>query len=297
MNLRSIDLNLLPILEAIYVERSLTRASATLNITQPAVSNALARLRAHFEDPLFLREGRGMRPTAMTEALMPSVRDALDRLRSSLEPKSTFDPDSSTRVFNISSSDTSAFVLAPRLAQIQQQAAPNIRLRWFTVPRATIPLELASGRLDIAIDIPGIRGTGLASTELYAGDMVCILSPDHPLAGKQIDLQTFLSLRHVTVSSRREGLSLIEQMLRAVGHQIIPTLRMQTHFAALEVVRHSELVLSAPASVAVTSGLSVQPLPFDSPPLPAVAYWHKQREDDPGTSWLRETICSLSADI
>ena len=74
MNLRSLDLNLLPVLEAVYSERSLTRASETLHITQPAVSNALARLRTHFEDPLFVREGRGVKPTAMAEALMPAVR-------------------------------------------------------------------------------------------------------------------------------------------------------------------------------------------------------------------------------
>ena len=92
MNLRTLDLNLLPVLEAIHAERSLTRASEVLNITQPAVSNALARLRTHFEDPLFVREGRGVKPTAMAEALMPAVREALDRLRAGLEPRSVFEP-------------------------------------------------------------------------------------------------------------------------------------------------------------------------------------------------------------
>ena len=117
MNLRSLDLNLLPVLEAVYAERSLTRASETLRITQPAVSNALSRLRAHFEDPLFVREGRGVKPTAMAEALMPAVRDALDRLRAGLEPRSAFEPSSSTRVFNISAGDTSAYLIAPGLAR------------------------------------------------------------------------------------------------------------------------------------------------------------------------------------
>jgi hypothetical protein len=117
MNLRSLDLNLLPVLEAIHTERSLTRASESLHITQPAVSNALARLRLHFEDPLFVREGRGVKPTAMAEALMPAVREALDRLRAGLEPRSEFDPARSTRVFNISARDASAYMLAAPLAR------------------------------------------------------------------------------------------------------------------------------------------------------------------------------------
>ena len=128
MNLRSLDLNLLPVLEAIHTERSLTRASESLHITQPAVSNALARLRLHFEDPLFVREGRGVKPTAMAEALMPAVREALDRLRAGLEPRSDFDPARSTRVFNISARDASAYMLVPPLARKLEAVAPGLRI-------------------------------------------------------------------------------------------------------------------------------------------------------------------------
>ncbi|MEZ5986927.1 MAG: LysR family transcriptional regulator, partial [Hyphomonas sp.] len=145
MNLRSIDLNLLPVLEAVYDERSLTRASEILRITQPAVSNALSRLRTHFEDPLFVREGRGVKPTAMAEALMPAVRDALDRLRTGLEPRSVFEPSRSTRVFNISARDAGSFLIAPALAARLEEAAPGVRISWSQLHRSAVAAELASG--------------------------------------------------------------------------------------------------------------------------------------------------------
>lgn len=297
MNLRAIDLNLLPVLEAIYVERSLTRASGSLHITQPAVSNALARLRAHFDDPLFVRHGRGVRPTAMTEALMPSVRDALDRLRSSLEPKSTFDPPTSTRVFNLSGSDTSAMVIAPQIASILQQTAPNIRIRWAQVDRSSVALDLASGRLDLALDIPGVKGAGLSHEMLYSGEMLCILNPNHPDATGLLTLEKFLSLQHVAVSSRREGLSLVEQMVRAAGHRIIPAMRLPHHLAALEVVRQTNFVLTASESLAKDSGLAIQPLPVPGPDLAVTAYWRHDNEEDPGLIWLREVLRGIALSL
>lgn len=297
MNLRAIDLNLLPVLEAIYVERSLTRASGSLHITQPAVSNALARLRSHFDDPLFVRHGRGVRPTAMTEALMPSVRDALDRLRSSLEPKSSFDPPTSTRVFNLSGSDTSALVIAPQIASILQQTAPNVRIRWAQVDRPSIALDLASGRLDLALDIPGVKGAGLSSEMLYSGEMQCILNPTHPNATGPLTLDKFLSLRHIAVSSRREGLSLVEQMVRAAGHRIIPAMHLPHHLAALEVVRQTDFVLAASESLARDSGLAIQPLPLPGPDLAVTAYWRHDNEEDPGLIWLRDVLREIALSL
>src|SRR3990167_2434999 len=173
MNLRALDLNLLPVLEAIYAERSLTRASESLHITQPAVSNALSRLRTHFEDPLFVREGRGVKPTAMAEALMPAVRDALDRLRAGLEPRSAFVPGRSTRVFNISARDASAFIVAPPLARRLEREAPGVRIAWSQAQRGAISTELVSGRLDLALDIPDLRGADLERSHLFSTPYAC----------------------------------------------------------------------------------------------------------------------------
>ena len=297
MNLRSLDLNLLPVLEAVYTERSLTRASETLNITQPAVSNALSRLRTHFEDPLFVREGRGVKPTAMAEALMPAVRDALDRLRAGLEPRSAFEPSSSTRVFNISARDTSAFLVAPGLAVRLQGVAPGIRIAWSQVNRRAISTELASGRLDLAIDVPGLRGADLKRDQLLVTSYACIVARGHPMANKTLTMEAFVSLQHVVVSSRREGRSYIEEVARTWGHRITPAMRLPHHMPAIEVARRTHLALAVPKPIAEASGLAVLDLPPEFPALTSEIYWRHENAEDPALGWLREQIHEVAATI
>ena len=294
MNLRTIDLNLLPVLEAVYAERSLTRASETLHITQPAVSNALARLRAHFEDPLFVREGRGVKPTAMADALMPAVRDALDRLRAGLEQRSTFEPSRSTRVFNISARDAGAFILAPDMARRLEAEAPGIRIAWSQVQRGHVSTELASGRLDLAIDVADLRGQDLESVELLATPYACVMSRDHPSAGKVLAMEDFVALRHVVVSSRREGRSYVEEIARAAGHRITPVMRLPHHMPALEIVRRTHLVATVPLPLAERSDLAVLPLPPVFPHLRSVLYWRRENAEDPALAWLRDLVQQLA---
>ena len=294
MNLRALDLNLLPVLEAIYAERSLTRASEMLHITQPAVSNALSRLRAHFEDPLFVRDGRGVKPTAMTEALMPAVREALDKLRNGLEPRSVFEPSRSTRVFNISSRDASAHILAPPIARRLEVQAPGVRISWSQPQRSAIASELASGRLDLAIDVQDLRGADLERVLLSSTKYVCALASDHPLANEPLTPEKFFSMRHIAVSSRREGRSLIEEMARSLGHRITPVHRLPHYQPALEVVRCTHLALAAPQPVTEGSGLTILELPFDFPSPGSMLYWHREYAQDPALMWLRGLIRDVS---
>lgn len=294
MNLRTIDLNLLPVLEAIYTERSLTRASETLHITQPAVSNALARLRAHFQDPLFVREGRGVKPTAMADALMPAVRDALDRLRAGLEQRSTFEPSRSTRVFNIAARDAGSFILAPGMARRLEAEAPGIRIAWSQVQRGHISTELASGRLDLAVDVPDLRGQDLESVDLLATTYACVMRPDHPVAGEALSMEDFVALRHVVVSSRREGRSYVEEMARAAGYRITPVMRLPHHLPALEIVGQTHLVATVPMPLAERSGLAVLTLPPAFPRLRSVLYWPRENAEDPAIAWLRDLVQQIS---
>ncbi|WP_213271148.1 LysR family transcriptional regulator [Hyphomonas sp.] len=294
MNLRTLDLNLLPVLEAIHAERSLTRASEMLHITQPAVSNALSRLRAHFEDPLFVRDGRGVKPTAMTEALMPAVREALDKLRNGLEPRSVFEPSRSTRVFNISSRDASAHILAPPIARHLEADAPGIRIAWSQLQRSAIAGELASGRLDLAIDVQDLRGADLERALLTSTPYVCVLAKDHPWGSEPLTPERFFALRHITVSSRREGRSLIEEMARAQGQRITPVHRLPHYMPALEVVRCTQFSLVAPSPIAEGSGLAVQSLPFEFPAPGSMLYWHREYAQDPALIWLRGLIRTVA---
>ena len=294
MNLRTIDLNLLPVLEAVYTERSLTRASETLRITQPAVSNALARLRVHFEDPLFVREGRGVKPTAMAEALMPAVRDALDRLRAGLESRSVFEPAHSTRVFNISARDAGAFMMAPALAKRMETEAPGVRISWSQVNRTAISTELASGRLDLAIEIDGLRGADLERQHLLATPYACAMANDHPLADEPMTQARFLELRHIAVSSRREGRSYVEEIVRTAGHRITPVLRLPHYMPAIEIVRQTHLAVTAPLPLVEHAGVKVFALPFDYRPLDSVLYWRRENAEDPALTWLKGLLTEIA---
>nr|WP_321359103.1 LysR family transcriptional regulator [uncultured Hyphomonas sp.] len=297
MNLRSIDLNLLPVLEAVYDERSLTRASEILRITQPAVSNALSRLRAHFEDPLFVREGRGVKPTAMAEALMPAVREALDKLRSGLEPRSVFEPSRSTRVFNLSARDAGAFLIAPALAARLEQVAPGVRILWSQLHRSAVAAELASGRLDLAIDVSDLLGMDMERETILSTPYVCVLSPDHPQADQALTPDSFFDLRHIAVSSRREGRSLIEELARTFGRRITPAQRLPNYMPALEIVRQTGFALVAPHQIAEAVGLTMLDLPFDFPAPESTLYWHRENAGDPALTWLRGLIRDISRDL
>ncbi|MCA8899698.1 MAG: LysR family transcriptional regulator [Hyphomonas sp.] len=295
MNLRTLDLNLLPVLEAVYAERSLTRASETLRITQPAVSNALSRLRAHFEDPLFVREGRGVKPTAMAEALMPAVREALDRLRAGLEPRSAFEPSRSTRVFNISAREATIFAIAPALARRLKQEAPGIRIAWSQGARSTISTELASGRLDLALDVPGIRGGDLEREPLSSTPYACVVAQDHPMTEDALTMEGFVGLDHVVVSSRREGRSYIEEVARNWGYRITPVMRLPSHLAALEIVRQTDFALTVPAPLALASGLRLLGLPPEFPALGGELYWRRENAEDPALGWMRGLIRDIAS--
>jgi DNA-binding transcriptional LysR family regulator len=287
MNLRSLDLNLLPVFEAVYVERSLTRAGEALHITQPAVSNALARLRAALGDPLFVRSGRGMQPTPAAQALIGPVREALTRLRSGLSPAEKFDPKTSDRVFNIAARDTSSSAILPGLAKRLEKAAPDIRIQCHQVERHDIPAELASGRLDFAIDIPALARPEFGSAPLMSDRLVCVLRRNHPRAKGRLTLRSFLALRHVVVSSRRTGRTLVDEALSRVGEKLRPAMRLPHYQPAFHTVMSSDLALVVPLSLARSYDVAIRDLPFAAAQLDLLLFWRRDLGEDPAMRWLR----------
>lgn len=289
MNLREMDLNLLPVFEAIYVSRSLTRASAELHITPPAVSNALSRLRAHFNDPLFVRAGRGVKPTPAADALIASVREALEGLRRGLEPRSAFIAATSSRVFNIAARDAGVLLIAAEVARLAHSEAPAVRLHYSQLDRPRIGTELASGRLDLAIDTPELSGGDLEHERIREEPFVLVMRKGHASARGKLTMERFLSLRTIAVTSRRSGRSNIEEAVRRVGARLTPAMRFPHLMPALNVVRTTDCVLAAPAAAVPIHGLVCRELPFAMQPLVLSQYW-RSSADDPGLRWLRAII-------
>jgi DNA-binding transcriptional LysR family regulator len=290
MNLRGIDLNLLPVFEAIYVERSLTRAGEVLNVTQPAVSSALGRLRQVLDDPLFVRHGHGVAPTPAAEALIGPVREGLARLRTGLDVNRPFVPAKTEQVFNVAAGDVAVSALMPQLATALAESAPGARFYFYQTDRAVLAGELAAGRIDLAIDIESFDRTELESVELLRDHYVCAMRKGHPAMRRTLDLDNFLSLRHVAVSGRRAGHTVVDLALNRLGKRLNPHVRFVHYAPAFGVVMGTDLALVTPSTLAEVWDVDTRPLPIEVPALTLRLFWRRENDSDAGIRWARELL-------
>ena len=248
MHVSRFDLNLFVVFDAIYTEGSLTRAARVLNLTQPAVSHALGRLRDRLEDPLFVRQGARMVPTSRARAMVTPVRHALGGLQRCLSDEGGFDVADAERTFVVGLRDGLEGCLLPPLTAGILEEAPGVRLQSMTVARRQLATELASGRLDLAADVLLPLPDAIEHRPVMSGPLVVIMRPGHPLAGK-LDLPAYLAAQHVLVSSRREGPGMEDFGLSRLGYRRNIRLRCQHHMAALSTVMGSDLLLTLPGQL------------------------------------------------
>lgn len=295
MKLSQVDLNLFVVFDTVFTEQNLTRAAEILHITQPAVSNALNRLRETVGDPLFVRTARGMRPTPVAQNLIEPVRAALRQFESCLQSRDTFDPASANRVFRINAGDIAEPMFLPALARHFERHCPGLRLEVLFVDRGEAPVEMAAGNLDIAIDAPLLSHAELNSIRLLRDDYVCALRRDHPLAREPLTLESYLSLQHVHISSRVRGAGHVDLALRALGQRRNIAVRLQHYVAAQAVVAATNFALSAPRRMVAQWDVAMLPLPFETQAQELNLFWHKSAEDDPANRWLRETLLQVTS--
>lgn len=290
-----VDLNLYRVFDAIYTQGSLTRAGEVLHLTQPAVSNALARLRSAYEDPLFVRTAGGMVPTPAAESIIAGIRSALQLLDDSLNARLAFDPRKAKRRFRLSAGDQPAAMLAPRLLRLIAAYDFSVELEILPLRRESVVHELASGQLDFAFDAVPLSDPQLLSMKVLEDEMVCAVRPGHSGVGRRLTLEKYLSLLHVHASSRRQGPGLIDLALRRLGRQRRIVLRLPYHLALPYIVAASDLAASIPRSLALAHALRAVPLPFATPAAEIHAFWHKNTSRDGGSLWFREQLLSLIA--
>ena len=293
MLLSKIDMNLFIVLDTIYTERKLTRAAEVLHITQPAVSNSLARLRAHFNDELFVRQSGQMVPTPLTENIIERVREALASLQSSLNEHDAFDPLQSTRTFRFSMNDTSEAYVLPRLMSLLETTAPKVKIESYTVPRSDMVRSFSAGELDFALDVPIINDKDLVNTALTTDRYVCVVRPDHPRIRGALSLDEYLQESHIHVSSRRKGGGQIDAYLGRLGLQRDIKLRIQHSRAASPIVAQTDMLLTIPQSLTRGSNQQVLELPFAIPMLDWHLYWAQRHENDSAHRWMREQIFDI----
>jgi DNA-binding transcriptional LysR family regulator len=308
-NFRTLDLNLLRVFDQVMAERNLTRAARNLSMTQPAVSNALNRLRDALGDRLVSRSGYGVEPTPKALALWPAVSDALRQLESSIAP-GDFVAAQANNTFTLAMADATAAVLVPGLVGILEREAPGISVRVLPLTTRDPRRLLDEGMADLAVGFfPAVladltaqaQGGGMAAFEherLYDGHYVCVMRKGHALAKGALTLDRFCAARHMLVSFSGRPFGFIDEALASLGRQRRVVLTVNQFFTAGRVVETSDLLTVLPRHFINVTGrsdeLAYRELPFEVPPVHVDSLWHRRQAQRPEHAWLRQALATAA---
>ena len=307
MNFRTLDLNLLRVFDTVMAEGSITRAAERLAMTQPAVSNALKRLRDSVGEDLLTRAARGVAPTAFGEALWPQVRSALGQLRAALEP-GDFDPALDARVFRLTMADAMAAFLLPalmaRFATLGARCQIEVRPLLDRDPRellAHADIDVALGHFPEVLAALAAQGrvAPLRHCRLGEGRYVCVMRAGHPLAGAPLTLAAFCAAEHVLVSFSGRPHGFVDQALAAQQLSRRVALTVNQFFTAAQVVARSDLLTVLPERFLPLTGLEdrlvVRELPVEPGTVYADAIWHVRHDRSAAHQWLLAQFAEVSA--
>jgi len=293
MALNRLDLNLLHVFDTIYREGSLTRAAKALHLTQPAVSHSLSRLRDHFNDPLFTRQGNQMVPTPLARRFLESMRPGLTQIQNSVNQFHAFDPATQRKTYSLGLRDILESTFLPALMK-RLTEYPELEVVSQRIARREMETQLAAGKLDFAVDVL-LPVSNQTAHELLRRDRLVVLArKGHPIARDTLTMEDYLNARHVLVSSRTEGPGIEDFELSRLGVRRNIRLRCQHYFAACRVVEETDLVLTMPETyariIAGRDGFVIMTPPADLPGLDVHLYWHKAYEKEPALTWFREQL-------
>ncbi len=306
--LRNHDLNLLPIFDSLMQEQHLSKAAERLNMSQPAVSNALKRLRLGFEDDLFVRTGRGLRPTQRAIELHAQIAPALGLIRSGIEGQA-FSAATFSRTIDISMNHAVEHLWASVFMHAARKRAPNLKWKIHPDYLDDIPTRLKDGRLSYAFDYTGLPEDHFDSLSLLQESLTLICATDHPCAQTGISLEQFQTLPQVSLV-RRSGVLRSQNSRRTTPLEFIMgsalparniVMQMSSFVSMPQVVAETDLIAVIPSRLAhplVGAGkLTTLELPFESPNIEMSLYWHKSRTTDPGHSWLTDLIAQSARSL
>ncbi|AOK55325.1 LysR family transcriptional regulator [Burkholderia stagnalis] len=300
MNLRSIDLNLLVILDALLTEKQVTRAGLKIGLTQPAVSNALSRLRYVFKDEILARTTLGMELTPRAQALVLPVRQIMQQIESLFESDYQFNPYTSERHFTVRMSDLTELLMLPALLRIMRLTAPHIGMDVVHLSAAKTADALEAGRLDLAISA-GIAHSGtLSSQTVFQDRLVCVLSRNHPEAERPLTLERFLALDFLNVSINPVDHSLIDNQLANMNFTrrialnvphwlVVPNMLDALPYAVIMSERHALSLDDA--------RLVIRELPLPMEPVTWSLYWHRRYDASNAHAWLRNCIVEVAESL
>lgn len=302
MRFLTLDLNLLRVFDAVMTEQNLTRAASRLAMTQPAVSNALRRLREALGDELLIRTAHGVKPTPRAENLWPAVRRALTELEEAITPEESFDIARAQNTFRLAMADATAALWLPALVRSIEREAPGLTIRMVPLTTREPRPMLLRGDIDMAVGFfPGVvaqlaGGQGASVSpirheQLYSGHYVCVMRKGHPLAGRELTLDDYCASNHLLVSFSGRAHGLVDEALAQLGRERRILLTVNQFFTAGRVVATSDLITVLPrhliASTGITGALVTKELPFELPNVHVDMLWHERDTRSPAHKWLR----------
>ncbi|EOC0551744.1 LysR family transcriptional regulator [Cronobacter sakazakii] len=299
-SLRRLDLNLLPVFDAIYRHRSVRKAADELAMSTSALSHALSRLRTTLNDPLFYREGHRMCPSVYATQLAPSIASALKFLNQELTPQPEFDPASSTECLQIAITDFTAFCIFPALMHRLQHDAPGLRFELRYLPHSPALNELLAGEMDLALGFSApedIRHAELDEINWLADDYVVISSARRA----QLTFEDYLAARHVVVTPWNEKQGVLDSQLEKMGYTRHIALKTPSMLGAPFIVAESDLLMALPRFAAQkllpATDLRIFELPFEVPSFEVKIYSHQRSGKRGATDWLKRVLQALARNV
>jgi DNA-binding transcriptional LysR family regulator len=294
--LTNIDLKLLAVIGELHRTRSVTQAAERLQLSQSTVSMSLAKLRKHFNDPLFVRTSAGMEPTPHATQLICMLHQAETLLQSALDHHVVFDPRTSDRVFRIESTDIAQVTLLPKLTRRLTKVAPRVAIHLSRITPDT-PKLLESGDLDLAVGFILPMGAGFCQQRLFKDRFICAARKDHPRVQRGLSIKQFEAETHLAVSTSGTAHVIVERTLESQKIRRNVGLTVPSFLGIVSIILGSDFLVILPEQLgrhfASVGNLQILPLPFEIPPYYIVQHWHERYSQDPANRWLRTVMADL----
>ena len=299
--MRRYDLNLLMVLDALLAERSVSGAARRVGIGQPAMSAALSRLRALFGDPLLVRSGSGMRPTARADAIAGPLRETLARIGTLIEPVPAFDPETSDRTFRVSGGDYVGMTVLPGLSERLARAGRGVDLRFRYMEKRAALAALDDDVVDLALmvmdDLPSRFGSEVLMEETFVG----VARSGHPVIGADIDAPAFAAFDHLLVTESGDATGYVDKVLGSMGLSRRVAITVPSAELVADLLLGTNLVATVPRRAARRMA-GLQDIGLFEPPLEMACWsmrvvWAMRNDLDPAVVWLRSQLRDVAASL
>lgn len=300
MNYEQLDLNLLAVFDAVMTELNVTRAAERLHLTQPAVSNALKRLRYLLNDELFVKVPSGVSPTPKSIEIWHPIRDALAQIYQTLQPVK-FNPATATATVTIGMNDLIANLVLPKLIAVVEKSAPSINIRAVPSTNINAPMLLEQAEIDIAIGVFANPSPRLRSHTLFISPFTCVMRRDHPLASQKLTLERYLQAKHLLVTLTGESTGLLEPILQERGLKRRIGLTVNQFGIAPQLIACSDLISILPTRIVEESEfysqLHLSTLPIELTPSIVKMMWHERNHLNTAQEWLRFCLIEICTNL